>query len=81
VVHLQLLAPGQYLVHSNIAGIVAVVNKGCSQSTHTNNVLCRIYCLQLDAHVLLKAIYMESRVNITDTLSHGDIAGFLEGFP
>jgi hypothetical protein len=79
--HLQLLAPGQYLVRSDNAGVVAVVNKGRSRSTHTNNVLCRIYRLQLDAHVSLKAIYVESRVNITDALSRGDIAGFLKGFP
>ena len=79
--HLQLVAPGQYLVRSDNAGVVAVVNKGCSQSTHTNDILHRIYHLQVDAHILLKAIYMESRVNITDALSRGNIAGFLKGFP
>jgi hypothetical protein len=68
-------------VHFDNAGIVVVVNKGHSWSTHTNDVLHRIYHLQLGVHVSLKAIYVESRVNITDALSRGNVAGFLKCFP
>jgi hypothetical protein len=78
--HHQLLTPGCYLVRSNNAGVVAVINKGRSRSMHTNDVLRRIYCLQLDAHISLKAVYVESRINIADALSRGDIVGFLKGF-
>jgi hypothetical protein len=79
--HLQLLTPGHYLVHSDNAGVVTIVNKGHSQSAHTNNVLCRIYHLQLEAHISLKAIYVESRTNVVGALFHGDITGFFKGFP
>lgn len=79
--HLQLLAPGSYLVRSDNAGVVAVVNKGRSRSAHTNDVLRRIYRLMLETHISVKAVYVESRLNIADALSRGDISGFLKGFP
>jgi hypothetical protein len=79
--HCRLLVPGRYLVRSDNAGVVAIINKGHSQSAHTNNVLRRIYRLLLDAHISLMAVYVESRSNITDALSRGDIHGFLKGFP
>lgn len=79
--HCQLLSPGRYLVRSDNAGVVAVINKGHSRSARTNDVLRRIYCALVNAHISLEAIYVESRINITDALSRGDIAGFLRGFP
>jgi hypothetical protein len=74
--------PGShFLVRSDNSGVVAVVNKGRSRSLETNRILKHIYVLQAKAQVFLKTEYVETRRNISDALSRGDIPGFLAGFP
>jgi hypothetical protein len=79
-IHLQIITPGFYLVRSDNAGVVTVINKGHSQNAHTNDTLREIYHLQLNSHIRLKAIHVSGRDNIVDALSRGDINNFLKGF-
>lgn len=80
-IHLYLITPGLYLVCSNNAGVVAVINKSRSWSACTNNVLREIYRLQLNLHIHLKTMHVSGRDNIADALSCGNITSFLKGFP
>lgn len=70
-----------FLVRSDNSGIVAVTNKGRSRNRETNQILKHVYALQAKSRVRLQAVYVESRANISDALSRGDIHGFLKGFP
>ncbi|OBZ79760.1 hypothetical protein A0H81_01329 [Grifola frondosa] len=69
------------LVRSDNAGVVTVVNKGRSRLRNTNAVLREIYLLLADHRICLTAEHIPSRLNVTDALSRGDVAGFLAGFP
>lgn len=75
------VAQSRLLVRSDNSGVVAVLNSGRSRSTHTNDVLRRIYLLCAHHRVHLTAIYVPSRDNVTDALSRGDAQGFLNAFP
>ena len=77
----NLLSPQHFLVRSNNAGVVSVLGKGRSQSQNTNTVLKSIYPILASESIWLSAIYVPSRLNVADTLSRGDIAAFLKGFP
>jgi len=57
------------LVQLDNAGIVAVVNKGCSCSHETNKILKHIYTLLAQHQIHLKSIYIPSHTNISDALS------------
>lgn len=69
------------LVRFDNMGIVHVVSKGRSRSANTNNVLREIFMLLATNTLLLHTEYVESKHNVADPLSRGDIAGFLKNFP
>ncbi|KIK32030.1 hypothetical protein CY34DRAFT_102361, partial [Suillus luteus UH-Slu-Lm8-n1] len=69
------------LVCSDNTGVVAVMNKGRSRSPQTNAVLKHVYQLQAVNSFRLHTVYMPTRANISDALSHGDIMAFLDSFP
>jgi hypothetical protein len=77
----EVLTPGHFLVRSDNAGVVAVLNKGQSRSHDTNNVLKSIYMSLAHQNLRISAVYVPSRFNVTDALSRGDIKAFLKGFP
>lgn len=74
-------ARSRFLVRSDNTGVVAVTNKGRSRSRATNRILKEIYLLQAQQGIRLHTEYVSTRVNISDALSRGDVAGFLAGFP
>ena len=71
----------RFLVRSDNAGIVSVVNKGRSRSRNTNTVLKSIYSMLADLGISLQAEHVRSEDNISDPLSRGDIPSFLSHFP
>jgi len=76
-----LLVPGHFLVRSDNAGVVAVLNRGRSRSRETNKVLKSIYSIMATNRLCLTAVHVSTRINVADALSRGDIEGFLAGFP
>ncbi|TFY75594.1 hypothetical protein EWM64_g8418 [Hericium alpestre] len=74
-------AASRFLVCSDNSGVVAIVNRGRLRSSTTNDVLKCLYIALVDHRIWLSATYVASRDNVTDTLSRGDIAAFLAGFP
>ena len=76
-----LLPPGHFLVRSDNAGVVAVLNRGRSRSRETNEVLKNVYHLMARHKLRLTAIHVSTRINVADALSRGDIEDFLSGFP
>ena len=86
VIHYQIkatlpLSVSKLLVWSDNMGIVHVVNKGRSRSLNTNNMLREIFTLLAASALLLHTEYIKSKINIADSLSRGDTAGFLKNFP
>jgi hypothetical protein len=77
----NLMHPDHYLVCSDNAGVVSVLNKGRSRSQNTNTVLKNIYSILASSSIRLTAVYVPSRLNVADALSRGDITAFLKGFP
>jgi len=71
----------EFLVRSDNAGVVAVLNKGHARNVNTNTALQRIYALLAERDMYLHAQYVPSHENIADALSRGDIKAFLAGFP
>lgn len=69
------------LVHSDNAGVVAVLRSGRSRSLPVNNILKRIYTTCAINTISLQPVFVPSRENITDALSRGDVTSFLAGFP
>jgi hypothetical protein len=74
-------AGSTFLVQSDNEGVVAVVNKDQSRSKNTNIVLKHMYSLLAKSQISLSAVYVNTRDNITNTLSCGNITGFLSHFP
>lgn len=78
---LDLNQSNRFLVRSDNMGVVHVVNSGRSRSHNTNTVLKEIYALLASQGTLLSALHVPSRENVSDALSRGDVAAFLQGFP
>lgn len=72
---------GNLLVRSDNAGVVAVVNKGRSRSSDTNDVLKELHLLLARHALSLTAQHVASEDNISDALSRGDLQGFSRRFP
>ena len=71
----------QIITRSDNQGIVAVVNRGRSQSHKTNEVLKPIYMLLACHEVRIVVKHVIGQINIADTLSRGDVAAFRQAFP
>ena len=71
----------QFLVRSDNSGVVEIIRKGRCRSKESNNVLKRIYHSLAEEKISIKSELVQSRENISDALSRGDIPSFLSGFP
>jgi fatty acid-binding protein DegV len=80
VIALGLNTPGPLLVCSDNEGVVAVINKGRSQSTATNLTLQHIYLLLTEHGMDLHAEYISTHENIANPLSRGKITHFSENY-
>jgi hypothetical protein len=70
-----------FLVRSDNAGVVAVLNKGRSKSSNTNAILKHIFNLQACSGLRIFAEYVQSRDNVSDALSRGNLSEFIQNFP
>ena len=70
-----------FLVRSDNAGIVSVMNKGCSHSWESNKILKHVYLLQAQHQIQLRMVHVTSWNNISDALSRGAVSKFPANFP
>ena len=70
-----------FLVRSDNAGVVEIIRKGRCRAPESNTVLKDIYRLLAEARISIKTEHVQSRDNVSDALSRGDVISFLAGFP
>ena len=71
----------RFLVRSDNAGVVELISKGRYWTEESNSVLKNIHHLLTEAQISIKTTHIQSRFNVPDALSWGDIPSFLNNFP